>query len=305
VGALHGVLVTYRRADQVQTYLERLAEQSLRLDSLLVVDNDPEMSARCVVEEQRSLDIPVAYLAAGDNVGPAGGIALGMRRIVEHAADDDWIVLLDDDDPPRTPELLETLHRFGEALRAADPMVGGVGLAGGRFDVARGRLVHVEDDELVGPVPACGVAGNQLPVYSVHAVTAVGPFDERLFFGFEELEYGLRMTGLGFRIYAHGELWLRERTHHGRLNRISRPRYQLADLSWRRYYSLRNMIYILRSRGEGLAAARLALLALGKPVYNLPRTPRLAARHLGLNGRAIRDAYLGRMGRTVEPVGKW
>jgi glycosyltransferase involved in cell wall biosynthesis len=305
VGAVHGVLVTYRRPEHVRAYLDRLADQTRTVDSLIIIDNDPAESAR-VVAERPALPVGVEYLPAGDNLGPAGGIALGMQRVLEHAAPDDWILLCDDDDPPRTRELIEVLHEFGESLRGADARVGGVGLAGGRFDLSHGRVVHVEDEELAGPLPACEVAGNQLPIYSVHAVKEVGLFEARLFFGFEELEYGLRMLDGGFRIYAHGDLWLRERTHYGRLNRVPLPGRRLEGVAgWRRYYSLRNMIYILRSQDRHFAALRVALIGIAKPVYNLPRTPRLAVRHLRLNSRAVLDAYRGRMGRTVEPVAKW
>jgi hypothetical protein len=44
--------------------------------------------------------------------------------------------------------------------------------------------------------------------------------------------------------------------------------------------------------------------ALGKPVADLPRQPRLSVANLALDSRAIVDAYRGRMGLTVRPAGK-
>jgi rhamnopyranosyl-N-acetylglucosaminyl-diphospho-decaprenol beta-1,3/1,4-galactofuranosyltransferase len=305
MAVVHGVLVTYQRPDEVKAYLEALATQTRRVDTLLVVDNDPAESARAIVEGYDLDGTAIDYLATGDNLGPAGGIALGMNHVLETAADDEWVALLDDDDPPRTPEMLETLQDFGSRLREEDPRVAGVGICGGRFDRSRGKIVHVEDHELSGPVPSCGVAGNQLPLFSVHAIRAVGVFDADLFFGFEEFEYGMRLADSGFLVYAHGDLWLRERTHHRRLNRRSRPDRRLGEVNWRRYYSLRNLVYIMRRHGSRQAALRLSLIGLGKPVYNVPRSPRLAWKHLQLNARAVADAYLGHMGRTVEPPAKW
>ncbi|MPZ93371.1 MAG: glycosyltransferase [Propionibacteriales bacterium] len=304
MSALHGVLVTYRRPRHLANHLDALAGQSRTLDSLVVVDNDPGQSARAVLAAHPLPGVSTDYLASGENLGPAGGIAAGMRHVLRTADDDDWIALFDDDDPPRTPELIGTLEEFGVRLRANDSGVGAVGLCGGRFDTARGRIVRVDDHELAGPVLSCGVAGNQLPMYSVHAVRSVGVFDEDLFFGFEELEYGLRMLRHGFRIYAHGGLWHREREHHGRLNLELRPDRRLGGLSWRRYYSLRNLIYILRGCGENRTALWLAAIGLAKPLVNLPRRPLLALQTLRLNSRAVRDAYRGRMGRTIEPVPK-
>jgi GT2 family glycosyltransferase len=306
--ALHGVLVTYCRPGDLAAMFDGLAQQERRLDTLVVVDNDPAESAREAVARLVAADplggSAVTYVAAGANLGPAGGIALGMRHGLTHADDRDWLVSLDDDDPPRMPKLLGELERFATSLREDDPRVGGVGLVGGRFSPELGRGVRVPDNQLTGAVPADWIGGNNLPVYSVHAIRAVGVFDERLFFGFDDLEYGLRLRAAGFALYAHGDLWLREREASGRLALDDRPDRAMGDASWRRYYSLRNLLHILHQRGDRRGEARLIARALGKPVANLPRQPRLSVRNLALNSRAIVDAYRGRMGLTVRPAGK-
>lgn len=300
------MLVTYRRPDDLATMLARLAEQQRPPDTLVVVDNDPAESARAAVTAaagDRS-GAAATYLPSGANLGPAGGIALGMRHVLGHAADADWVVLLDDDDHPTSPSLLAELAELGDSLRAGDPTVAGVGLCGARFEASRGRSVPVPDDELAGPVAVDWIGGNNFPLYAVQAVRAVGVFDDRLFFGFDDLEYGLRLVGAGFGVYAHGDLWRRERAAHGRLGIDRSPSRTLDEPTWRRYYSLRNLVHILRRQGERGGAARLAARGLVKPLYNLPRGPRLALRHLALNGRAVVDAYRGRMGQTVRPAPK-
>ncbi len=269
-----------------------------------MVDNDIEASARWSLDEHGLRSTKVEYLVSGDNIGPAGGIALGMRHVLQHASDDDWILTLDDDDPPRLPDVLEELIRFAEELRAGDSTVGGVGVCGGRFDADSGRFVTVADSELAGPVRSSWIGGNNLPCYSVAAVRTVGVFDDRFFINFEELDYGLRMEDLGLALYAHGELWRREREHAARFDTELAPNRQLGDLSWRRYYSLRNTVFLLRQRRRSLVALRVSLQSLAKPLYNLPRSPRLAWQHLRLNTHAVTDAYRGRMGRTVAPAPK-
>jgi glycosyltransferase involved in cell wall biosynthesis len=302
--ALHGVLVTYRRPDALTTSLETVTRQERRLDTLVVVDNDPLESARGLVESLGRVSPRPTYVPAGRNLGPAGGIALGMRQVLARAQDDDWVVLLDDDDPPLTTDALRLLAELGTTLRDEDPRTAAVGASGTNFDVARARALRIPDSALQGAVPSSCIGGNQLPLYSVHAIRAVGVFDERLFFGFEELDYGLRLWASGFTVYAHGDVWLRSRRHHGRIGMTTAPQRTLTEPTWRRYYSLRNLIVILRKRGHHLAALGLVARSIAKPVSNLPRTPSLAVRHLRLNGRAIADAYLGRMGLTVPPQPK-
>ncbi len=297
-------MVTYRRGVQLRDYFDTLARQTRPLDTLLVVDNDPDGSAQWILAEHGLTATKVDYVLSGENIGPAGGIALGMRRVLEFAADDDWILTLDDDDPPRTPEMLAELVHFGEELAATEPSLGGVGLCGGRFDEQRGRFLPISDAELRGAVPSSWIGGNQLPCYRASAVRAVGVFDERYFINFEELDYGLRLLDRGFTIYAHGDLWRRERDHLRRNDPSLIPSRHVSHSTWRRYYSLRNLLFLLRVRGHRRAVWRLTAVHLLKPVPNLSRSPKTVLHHLHLNARAILDARRGRMGRTVAPAPK-
>lgn len=301
---LVGVLVTFRRPVELSDSLARLADQDRRLDHLVVVDNDGSSAVAHQVEAFAQSGHDAVYVATPENLGPAGGIALGMRHALRRADDRDWIVLVDDDDPAERTDLLAELSDFGEAMLAAEPMTAGVGLVGARFDPTRGRLYRLSDDEIDGPVPIDYIGGNQFPFYLAGAVRTVGVFDSSLFFGFDDLEYGLRLRRAGYKLFASGPLWLEQRRGAGRLGLTVTPSRTVSGVGWRRYYSLRNLIEILRSDGQSGAAARVALVrGIGKPLVNLPREPRLAWRHLSLGLRACRDGWMGKMGRTIEPDG--
>ena len=302
MGTLYGVLVTYRRPRALALMLARLANNR-SIESLVVVDNDPtpENAELC-----RRSELPIEYVEAAENLGPAGGLALGMRRALQTAGDDDWVVLLDDDDPPPDGSLLAELASFAVAMRSADPSTAGVGLGGARFAWRTARLVPIRDDERVAPVRVDYLGGNRFPLYLGAAIRRVGVFRADFFFGFDDLEYGLRLRMAGYSLYAHGPLQLQVRRRlvlkHGAWDAPYRPRGRLEEPTWRRYYSLRNEIAVLRSHHRWAAIAIvIAARGLAKPLVNLPVTPRLALRHLALNARACRDALRGRMGRTVEP----
>jgi len=237
-----------------------------------------------------------------ENLGPAGGIAEGMERVLKSAADRDWIVALDDDDPPYNERVLGKLLRFGEAMLTRDPMTGAVGMVGARFDWKRGMMITPSDDELNGPVSVDVIGGNQFPFYLAKAIRDVQPFSRDVFFGLDDLDEGLRLRKAGYSIYADGLLWRELREEAGRRELDRHPSRRLSEVSWRRYYSLRNAIHILRWHGRRRTALRVTLVrGLGKPLANLPISPVKAIRHLKLNWRACRDAWTGRMGRTVEP----
>ncbi len=295
---LTGVLVTYRRPPHVAEMVRVLAAQTRPLDALVVVDNDADPR----VEELVTAIANAVYVAAPENLGPAGGIAAGMTRILVDAGDEDWILTLDDDDPPPEPGTLERLLAFAIETAASDPKTAAVGNDGVRMDFRRGRVATIAGDELDGPVRIDAIGGDRLPCYSVRAVRAVGPFRADLFFGFEELEFGLRLRRAGWSLYADGAALRRDREHRRAVATPPVPRRSLDPVSWRRYYSLRNLIVILRDHGHAATAGRVTIVVgLGKPVANLVRQPRLALAYLRLNVRACRDGWTGRLGRRVEP----
>ena len=300
-GRLLGILITFRRPRELALMLQRLADSERPVDRLVVVDNSPTADAGQLVERYRGRGRAAEYVAAAENLGPAGAVALAMGRLLPDAADDNWVVLFDDGEPPGTEELAE-MHDFALRMRATDPRLGAVGGVGATFDWARGRVVRVPDHRLDGPVPVDYIGSGQLPLYRVRAVRAVGVFRPELFFGFEELEYGLRLRAAGWSLYVDGDRWRAGRRLLGRLDVAGRPTVGLAETTWRDYYRLRNLVAILLGAGRRRVAVRVSLLVgLAKPLVNAPRQPGRSLRRLRLNWRAVRDGWAGRLGRTVEP----
>ena len=304
-GRVLGVLVTYRRPRQLQRTLDLLARQTRPLDRLVVVDNSPTPGTERAVAAYGEAGLIAEYVPSPDNGGPAGGIARGMARALVHAADHDWIVTLDDDDPPQSETVLADLEAFAHDMLSRDPRTGMVGLVGARFDWRRGRLVRLPDRALTGPVSVDYIGGNHFPFIRAEVLREIGPFRSDLFFGLDDLEFGLRMRRKRYSIFADGSGWLRRRADGGRLGLEVRPSTVAGDPGWRRYYSLRNAIWILRSHRRTATATRVTLVhGVAKPVANLVRDPAAAAALLRLNLAACRDAWAGRMGRTIDPDGE-
>lgn len=298
---LFGVLVTFRRPAALALTFERLAQQDRVLDHLIVIDNAPTEASHAAVEAAGASAGSVEHLEMEDNLGFTGGVAAGMHRVLEIADDRDWIVVLDDDDPVPYPTIFSELERFAEEMLARDDRTAGVGISGGRFDWRRGRIRRVPDRELQGSVRVDHVAGNQVPFYLVAAVREAGTFHAPLFFGLSEIEFGLRLTRAGYSFYANGDIWRQRRGDAGRLGLDLRPAWRLGPTNWRRYYVLRNSIYMLRRFSHPGTALRVTAVNLLKPLINLPVEPRLATRHLAMNIRATWDGWAGRMGLRVQP----
>lgn len=293
----YAVLVTYRRADLLPAAIEAVMGQERPPLRLVVVDNAPDAANEWCVS---AWGASVEYLPAPANLGPAGGNALGLERILALADDGDWVATVDDDDPPPRRDTFARLLSFAEQEGAADPTIGGVGLRGARLNRRRGML-----ERITAPAGRSALAdtvpGGWCPIFKVGAVRAAGSFRTELFYGFEELDFGLRLRTAGYTIHVVGGTGKVGSNSSG--VREPRPSMRLPDANWRRYYSLRNLIDVLRYHGLYRAAVRVSFFALAKPLVNLPLTPRLAMRHLALNCRAMWDGWRGRLGMVIEPDG--
>jgi len=297
----HGVLITFRRRDALVDHLRILSEQTRPLTSLLVVDNDNDGAIRSIVEADRSASPDTRYLGLDDNPGPAGGIAAGIADVIARAGDDDWLVLLDDDDPPPRPTTLEALASTTATLAAGQADLGGVGLWGstlkrsGRLQAATGTT----------PEPVAYLPGGACPHYRVGALRAAAGPDPELFFGFDDLDLGLALAQSGSIVWSSGLARQHGWTHMVE-DRTASP--SVDPPSWRRYYSLRNLVLVLRRNGRTGSAVAMSLVAgLAKPIVNLPFHPRTAWRSLRLNLLALRHGWTGHAGKHLDPLDppKW
>lgn len=293
---LFAAVVTYRRPDELAAMLTALSRQTMTVSELVVVDNGSDPLSGSLAREFGS-----TYIDPGENSGPAGGVARAMRYVLAGATDNDWIVLLDDDDPPGSDDVIEHLWRFAQRQLALDSCTAAVGELGGRYNTRLGIFQRVEDHEIVGAVPVDVIGGGHLPMYRCEALRQVGVFDDSLFFGFEEGEFGLRLRKAGFSLYADGQTWLSWRQKSGELGRSSRsvrtPRQKAA---WRRYYSVRNATLIAWRYGGIGSPLFVALGGAAKGVYALAATRRPPAEVL-LPVRGAFDGLFRRRGRAINP----
>lgn len=302
---IHVVLLTYRRPHALQRALLALGAQSFKPVSLVVVDNDAGQSGREVVDRisEEQVWVDITYLATGENLGPAGGRALGADHVLRRAEKSEWVLFLDDDDPLPESVTIEDLFTFGLRMRSIEPRTAGVGYRGGWFEPKKARFRPLWTDPASGAARVNHLHGGFFPLYLAEALRAVGLFRGDLFYGFEELELGLRLDDAGYSLFAFNERRAEVEIALGHPPVLAKPRYAIEEPDWTRYYALRNLLVILLSRRQRWVAARVALVrGIVKPGVNIPIHPRWALSALRGNSRAILDAYRGRLGRTVEPA---
>lgn len=291
-----GLIVTYKRPHDLRNMLEAIARQTRQLAAVWVVDNGDDALTEGVAASHGA-----RYINSGENLGPAGGIAVGMHEVMREAADDDWLVLFDDDDPPLFDDMVDTVVTFGNEMVLRDTRTAAVGAHGGRYNPKRGTWRRYGDDELVGPLPVDVIHGGALPCYRIGALKEVGVFDPALFFGFEEGEFGLRLRKQQYSLYIDGSLAHRLRQHVGQLGlQRSSLRTPASKASWRRYYGVRNSVILARRYGAPWTPLLVAVGGSTKGTIALVKSRR-AWRDLTLPSRGAIHGILGQLGRTINP----
>ena len=295
-------VVTWNRPEELRRTLEALERQTWPPDAIFVVDNGDDDAAAQVAREVGHGEI--ACRRTGDNLGPAGGVAFGMRWLADLGFD--WILVNDDDNPPWRGDILERLRllirRHGD-----DPELGAVARSGLRWDWRRGRAINVPDGELHGDV-AFDVTGTGLQfVVRRDVIEKVGTYHEDLFFSREDELFCLRMVRSGWSLLADGELWAESRDAKARQFGPSGTlrRHLGQSPAWIGYYATRNYIAEMRRTfGRPDLARRETWRAGARSAAAWLRGLRYGMEVTRLQTRAVFDGYRGRLGRTVEPVPK-
>jgi rhamnopyranosyl-N-acetylglucosaminyl-diphospho-decaprenol beta-1,3/1,4-galactofuranosyltransferase len=258
------VVVTYRRDELLLGCIDAIAGQTRPPERTLVIDNGG------VAREVLGGDRPgVTLIEPGENLGPAGGYALGFGEALAAEADAIWAV---DDDVVPAPRCLERLV----AARSA------------------GAEVAVPLQRKPGGVRGFPPSWNG-PLFDAGMVREVGVPRADLFFWAEDTEYVARLR-------ANGHL----RTHVREaevlhLNPRARRRGQPRD--WQLYYEVRNTLeYRLRIRRRTVKGVARALGSVLGKLASILLLERGKGRSLRLWWSGVRDYRRGRLGRVVDPA---
>jgi rhamnopyranosyl-N-acetylglucosaminyl-diphospho-decaprenol beta-1,3/1,4-galactofuranosyltransferase len=307
------LVVTYNRRDLLIGCLDAVLAQTRPVAELILVDNASTDGTPELLRERGYLDrAEVSYLRLDRNLGSSGGFARGFEAARESGAD--WLWTMDDDAEP-TPDCLRLLL---ESPPAADPRTVCVcpkvvypdGSLNGvmRADFRRRLRPLPESRYRAGRHPAIGITSFVGPLYRMRAVRAVDPPKADFFVWGDDVEYSLRLRGLGDIRLVPESVMVHRPASQSSSNRRSRlwnavlPVHMYPtplERFWQNLYGLRNYIWTKRhyERQSALSAAGTTLQFVlkhlmydDKPLRRIPWILRYA-----------RDGRRGRF-HNIEPA---
>jgi GT2 family glycosyltransferase len=255
------VILTYRRQELLRGTVAAVAAQTRPPDLVLVIDNDDQ--AGVALAGVSGVEIQVT----GENLGPAGGYAVGFQSALERGADKIWVV---DDDTVPDPSCLATL-----------------------LGASRGVDVVVPLQRKPGRHQGFPPSWNG-PLLDAAAVRAAGLPRSDLFFWVEDTEFFLRLRRAGIPVRRSSEA--------GILHLNPEDRRRGAARDWRLYYEVRNGLWY-RLRAQPITVHRLARavqLAV-RPLCSILVLEPAKGPSLRLWWMAIRDVATDTLGKRVDP----
>lgn len=294
------IIVTYNRKALLMRCLAAVAGQTRKPDRILIVDNASTDGTRELLHSEGWLSrSDVELLALKDNTGGAGGFSAGLKRATEIGTG--WTWMMDDDAEP-CPDALEVLlnrplsseNLYGSAAVAGELLSWPMSSPGGKPEDTIYTVEQLPKQLDVQFIPFLGI------LVSCEMVRRIGLPDAGFFLAADDVEYCLRAREAGAKIILVGSSRIAHpASERYRLWLPGRPFYSLRITPWKRYYDVRNRIFVARRyHGSKLWYSTLpgSFLRLFATLWHEKnRWQQIKAFYAG-----VIDGLLGRKGRRHE-----
>ncbi len=286
-------MITYHRPEILKETIGKIFAQSYPPEFLWVIDNSENLETDHAIASL--LDPRIRYHHMGYNAGPAGAAKKGLELCAKEGAD--WIYWGDDNDPPFRPDCFERLL----AMRDENPFCGVLGSVGQFFDRKKGVIKRVQTRLLEKKkwIEVDYVAGGMCMLVSGTVAKAGIAPNPDLFFGFEELDFCLRVNRKGYKLIVDTSLFLDARRQSGRLE-FERPVYQKKANLAREYYSLRNLLFISDSLTLNGMRNHLIKKWLAKMLFGFRYGIGYGASNFRMISLAFLHYFKGKKGKTLD-----
>ena len=181
-----------------------------------------------------------------------------------------------------------------------------VGVVGERFNRRKARIQRLPDNELKGVLKIVNVSGNMMPIVNRRVYERGVIPDDKLFFSYEDLDFGLAIQRAGMVSIVHGDIFYRHRLEAGRLN-FKRKTYNLKSTRslWREYYGVRNLVHILLHKEKAYTGVLvLSIRTIAKSVYGFRFGMEYGRINFVYLLQGLIDGYRRKLGMTVLPLPK-
>lgn len=257
------VVVTFNRRELLLKVLDALVKQTIKLDRILVVDND---SSDGTAEAVLSMAYDnVSYHNTGANLGGAGGFYEGFSIAENMEYDHLW--LMDDDFMPNSDCLEKLLDnkidgivqplRFNLDGTCAElsPLTYNIQKIFSLNPKGKSVKSYIEQKGLLDSPIKIEAIPFEGPLISKKAINILGKPEPKFFIFCDDIEYAIKAKNAGVPIICDPKAKAIRLLVNNQTNDM---------LSWKGYFMLRNLFHLHKKHGENIIIRNKPLvLALG------------------------------------------
>lgn len=241
------VVVTYNRKQLLTECLDALLSQTRSVDKIILIDNASTDGTPEMLKERGYLDNSVIdYVRLPENTGGAGGFHEGVKLGYESGYD--WLWLMDDDaiaNKDALQNLLKNPLDENNIYGSTAAKDGVLSWPMTSYPKNTRQIIHLQNNlpKTIGVyvIPFIGLLINK------SLVGEIGLPEKGYFLAFDDVEYCLRARKIGAKIILVRDSLI----EHPLSIRYSiwlplRRLYSLRLAPWKRYYDVRNRIFIAK-----------------------------------------------------------
>lgn len=274
------VIVTYNRIDKLKESLIFISRQTVKSD-VLVVDNASSDGTREYLKSLHNIHLRLL----DENIGGAGGFALGMDFAVKNSYDWVWVM---DDDAFAAPDALKALSLHMNDVNKENIL-----------------LSHLVDSDYVEVSfqPSNFITYEDYGTFvgfciSTEKIKKIGLPNRDLFIYWDDYEYSLRSKTFGGVILRiHDSLIYHKDWQKRDLNSVKkfgRTFNYSKTPGWRAYYLVRNDLYVHKKAGARVLSKRIAV-----NFRYLINSALTQSENVPFVLKGIRDGLMGRLGKRI------
>ena len=276
------IMVTYNRLDTLKVALAHIFEQTIKPDSLIIVDNESTDGTKEYLTSLKDVE-NIYCLLLTSNIGAGGGYTYAMNYALSNELNPDYFWMIEDDTYYDKSTLAELIHNIENSPYDVMSLKG--------FETAFGSSKSIISHDSIKPVTSVLLDGSLI---KTEIIRKIGPPKKEYFMMCDDYEYSLRLKKNGYKIALIPTQSVNY-LHLGGDGKFTR------STLWRGYYTARNHLLILReyfSIIELLSYTHRQLKYLiAAALYAPDRKRRLKFRLLG-----IWHGILGVKGKTLDPA---